>query len=45
MTNKFIPSDPNICGVTQCGSVAGQSTWVASDNYGRELQYSVRFHF
>jgi hypothetical protein len=23
LTNTFIPSDPNVCGVTQCGSVGG----------------------
>jgi hypothetical protein len=45
-TNKFIPSDPNICGVSQCGlGYAGVSTWVATDNYGRELQGSLRLHF
>ena len=47
--NHFIPSDPNICGVTQCGSVGGKSTWVAGGsngaNYGRELQGSLRLHF
>ncbi|MGO8735921.1 MAG: carboxypeptidase regulatory-like domain-containing protein [Terriglobia bacterium] len=50
LTNHFIPADPNICGVTQsCGATAGLSTAEASGsngaNYGREIQYSARFHF
>jgi hypothetical protein len=45
LTNTFIPSDPNVCGVTQCGSVGGLSNWMALDNYGREIQFSVRLHF
>jgi len=50
MPNAFIPSDPNVCGVSQCGlGVAGVSTWVAGNswgaNYGREMQGSLRFHF
>jgi hypothetical protein len=49
LTNKFIPGDPNVCGVTQCGSVGGLSTTEAGAswgaNYGREIQYSVRFQF
>jgi len=46
VTNTFMPSDPNICGVSQCGlGVAGVSTWMATDNYGRELQGSLRLHF
>ncbi len=45
-TNKFIPSDPNICVVSQCGpGVAGVSTWVATGNYGRELQGPLRLYF
>jgi hypothetical protein len=50
MPNIFIPSDPNVCGVTQCGlGVAGVPTWVATgsngSNYGRELQGSLRLNF
>jgi hypothetical protein len=47
--NHFIPSDPNVCGVTVGGSACGKSTWVAGGsngaNYGRELQGSLRLHF
>ena len=47
--NHFIPSDPNICGVTQSGSICGKSTGEAGGsngaNYGRELQGSLRLHF
>jgi hypothetical protein len=49
MPNIFIPSNPNICGPSQCGSSAGISTWVASAstgaNYGRELQCQVHLQF
>jgi len=49
MPNIFIPSDPNVCGPTQCGDIAGKSTWVAGGsngaNYGREIQLSGRLHF
>jgi hypothetical protein len=47
--NHFIPSNPNICGPSQCGSSAGISTWVAGAstgaNYGRELQGQARLTF
>jgi len=40
--NHFIPSDPD----TGIGSgTMGQSTWVYGGNYGREVQYTARFHF
>jgi hypothetical protein len=50
LTNSFVPSDPNVCGVSQCGlGVAGIPTSVASASsgasYGREIQYSARFHW
>jgi len=49
MPNTFIPGSPNVCGVSQCGSIAGLSTSEASGsngaNYGRELQGSLRLHF
>jgi len=49
MPNIFIPSNPNICGPSQCGSSAGISTNVASGstgaNYGRELQCQAHLLF
>jgi hypothetical protein len=42
MPNHFIPSSPD----TGIGSgTMGQSTWVFPGNYGREVQYTARFHF
>lgn len=42
MPNHFIPSNP----VTTIGSGAmGLSTWVYGGNYGREVQYTARFHW
>jgi hypothetical protein len=42
MPNHFIPSDPD----TTVGSgTMGRSTWVYGGNYGREVQYTARFHF
>ena len=42
MPNHFIPSDPD----TGIGSgTMGKSTWVYGGNYGREVQYTARFHF
>ncbi len=41
-TNHFIPSNP-VTGVTS--SQFGQSTWIAGGNYGREVQYMLRYSF
>jgi hypothetical protein len=42
MPNHFIPNDPS----TSVGSGAmGKSTWVYPGNYGREVQYTARFHW
>lgn len=42
LTNSFMPSQPSL-GVTS--STFGKSTGVAGGNYGREVQYTARFHF
>jgi hypothetical protein len=42
LPNVFIPSDPD----TGIGSgTMGQSTWVQTGNYGREIQYTGRIRF
>ncbi|MCW5978656.1 MAG: TonB-dependent receptor [Bryobacteraceae bacterium] len=40
--NHFIPSNPDM-GVGS--GTMGISTWVFGGNYGREVQYTARFHF
>ena len=40
--NSFMPSQPNM-GVTS--ATFGRSTGMAGGNYGREVQYTGRFHF
>jgi hypothetical protein len=40
--NHFIPSNPDM---TVGSGTMGASTWVYPGNYGREIQYTVRFHF
>lgn len=42
LTNTFQPSDPDL-GIGS--GTMGQSTWVASGNYGREIQYEGRIRF
>lgn len=41
-TNSFIASDPVMA--VDNGNF-GKSTWIAGGNYGREVQYMIRFHF
>ena len=42
LPNHFVPSNPD----TGIGSgTFGRSTWVYGGNYGREVQYTARFHF
>jgi hypothetical protein len=49
MPNIFIPSNPNVCGPSQCSPINGISNSVASGstgaNYGRELQGQARLTF
>jgi hypothetical protein len=42
LTNTYMPADPDV-GVGD--GTMGRSTWVATGNYGREVQYSARIHF
>ncbi|MEZ5354790.1 MAG: TonB-dependent receptor [Bryobacteraceae bacterium] len=42
LTNSFIPSNPN---VSVTSSTFGRSTSIFGGNYGREIQYNVRFRF
>ncbi|MFN7920354.1 MAG: TonB-dependent receptor [Bryobacteraceae bacterium] len=41
-TNHFVPSNPTM-GVTS--STFGKSTWIFGGNYGREVQYTLRYLF
>ncbi len=42
MPNSFMPAQPNL---SHTSSTFGRSTGIAAGNYGRETQYTARFHF